>query len=182
MLIRRTLLPHVDHVETVFEADGFAGVGTNKGFVAAAFSLVGHPLLFINCHMAARATHKRLRVRNQQYKTCVRKLRLGRVPYTDFLHQFTVFWMGDFNYRVYASEHWDDIGQSRDQVIAKLKATGSRSSIPDLLQYDQLTQQRQGGAVFCGFSESPPTFCPSYKYVSFSPKEQWKAVRTPGGS
>jgi len=177
VLVRRVLVGLIDNVETVHQADGVAGVGTNKGFVAAAFSLFDQPLLFINCHMAARATFKRLRDRNMQFRTCVRKLRLGRVPNAEFVHQFSVFWMGDFNYRVYAREHWSDITQSRADVLKKIReASVTNASLADLVQYDQLSQQMQDGAVFCGFKDTTPTFCPSYKYVHFSHKEVWTSV------
>ncbi|KAG0326757.1 inositol polyphosphate 5-phosphatase [Dissophora globulifera] len=70
----------------------------------------------------------------------------------DITDQFDyTFWAGDLNYRV-------------DLTRAQANECLQKNDLETMLAHDQLTIQRQQGAVFEGFMEAPITFKPTYKF------------------
>jgi hypothetical protein len=184
--VRKRLLPHVKSVETVTSAAGFAGVGTNKGFVAAAMTIFEQPLLFICCHLAARDDATRLKQRVHQYKLASRRLKLGRLPGTDPFHQFTTFFFGDMNFRVCTvdKDAWPNSGRTRKDVIDGLYSSGGEAYAKGLqlaLEGDQLRIEKERGAIFDQFKEFPIRFSPTYKYESFPRSSNWESVKDSKG-
>ncbi|KAI9307306.1 Endonuclease/exonuclease/phosphatase [Cunninghamella echinulata] len=66
-------------------------------------------------------------------------------------HADHVIWLGDLNYRV---------NLTRTEVNAKL----NQDEYQDLLEYDQLSIERQAGRAFSMFEEGPINFFPTYRY------------------
>ena len=184
VFVRRRLVPFIDSVEMVHEAVGFAGVGTNKGFVAVSFRYNQHPLLFVNCHLAARDDLGRLKQRVRQMKLCVKRLKLGTLASTDVLHQFSVFFVGDMNFRICVQDKdaWPNSGRVRQEYIHELykNAQDIQPVIDDLIKGDQLSTLKAKGDIFDGFHEAPITFAPTYKYIHFGTSVHWTSVKKPG--
>jgi hypothetical protein len=181
--IRKRLLSNVKNVETVTSATGFAGVGTNKGYCAAALSYMEQPLLFINCHMAARDDAARLRQRVHQFKLASTKLRMGKLPGTDVYHQFNVWFFGDMNFRVCVTDRdaWPLSNRTRRDVLDLLygprEGKTFLSAIEKIRMGDQLAIEKKRKTIFDGFVEAPITFSPTYKYESFPRTCQWESVK-----
>ncbi|KAH9252991.1 hypothetical protein BASA81_009147 [Batrachochytrium salamandrivorans] len=168
---KRRLFNQIRNVQTLVQACGFAGVGTNKGFVCCTMTVFDHPLLFINCHLAARDDAKRLKERIRQYKLAVKKLQLGKLPGTDPLHQHTTFFFGDMNFRVCTVDKglWPNSNRTRLEVLDTLY---KNKGLDYALQGDQLhLEQSSRGLIFDRFREASLTFSPTYKYLVF-PKLQ----------
>ncbi|KAI8598641.1 hypothetical protein EDD21DRAFT_181519 [Dissophora ornata] len=71
---------------------------------------------------------------------------------TDITDQFDyTFWAGDLNYRV-------------DLTRAQANECLEKGDLETMLAHDQLTSQRNKGAVFDGFMEAPIHFKPTYKF------------------
>jgi len=179
---RKRLLVHVKNVETLVMATGFAGVGTNKGFVACGLTYMEQPLLFINCHLAARDDAKRLRQRIHQYKLAARRLKMGRLPGTDVMHQFTVWFFGDMNFRVCTTDRdaWPQSARTREGVIKDLCSDAHADALQHTLEGDQLGIEKARGTIFDGFREMPIRFSPTYKYKHFS-AHAWESVKDARG-
>jgi len=156
--VRRSLAPHVHHIEHDYVATGLGDVVGNKGGVALGFDIENTSFLFINAHLAAH--QNAVKQRNADYhKICLRlplkekllladPVRLRRVT-----NRFERVWfLGDLNYRV-------NTGNRRmvDALVAK-------GMLEVLLANDQLNQARAAHEVFRGFIEGEVTFPPTYKF------------------
>lgn len=176
---KRRLFNQIRNVQTLVQACGFAGVGTNKGFVCCTMTVFDHPLLFINCHLAARDDAKRLKERIRQYKLAVKKLQLGKLPGTDALHQHTTFFFGDMNFRVCTVDKglWPNSNRTRLEVLDTLYRN---RGLDYALQGDQLHLEQSRGLIFDRFREASLTFSPTYKYLVFPKSTAWEEVRLGG--
>ncbi len=180
--IRKSMIASIKRVETVHEATGFAGVGTNKGFVAASFVYQEQPFLFINCHLAARDDSGRLKQRLAQIRLCVKRLRLGRLANADVLSQFSTFWIGDMNFRVCVVDRdaWPESGRGRAEWKKALYDDDSAEIQRAQEDGDQLALEIAKGSVLYDFVEKSINFPPSYKYVHFGRNVFWESVRPEG--
>ncbi|KAK3826027.1 MAG: hypothetical protein J3Q66DRAFT_113284 [Benniella sp.] len=83
----------------------------------------------------------------------------------DITDQFDyTFWAGDLNYRV-------DL--SREEAEECLE----RGDLKTMLAHDQLTTERNKGAVFNGFMEAPIDFKPTYKFDPLTPESDSRVRR-----
>lgn len=177
---KKRLFAQIRNVQTHVQACGFAGVGTNKGFVCSTITVFDQPLLFINCHLAARDDAKRLQERIHQYKLAVKKLQIGKLPGTDALHQHTTFFFGDMNFRVCTTDKdlWPNSNRTRLEVLDTLY---NNKGLDYALQGDQLQIEKSRGLIFDRFREAPITFSPTYKYLTFNRNTVWEEVRNSSG-
>lgn len=152
----------VDKVSVGQAACGLLGFMGNKGGVAVRLRLHDSWLTVVNCHLAAHQDNV-LR-RNQDFREIRTRLLLP-VPidtaepagsgYDRFRSAYPfsttngitvddcdgLVWMGDLNYRL------------------------ARHGTGDLLDTDQLSQEREAKRVFPDFDEAPISFPPTYKYA-----------------
>lgn len=158
----------VDCVKT-----GLGGATGNKGATAIRFVFYGTSLCFVCSHFAA--GQNQVAERNADYAEITRKIAfpmVGVLCLTDLTikNVFTyfyalqgrtlkshdyVFWCGDFNYRI-------------DMDKEELREMIKQGSLSQILESDQLMQQKQQGHVFNDFIEGEITFAPTYKYDLFS--------------
>ena len=167
VLIRKSMVQYVQSVESFHVASGIlGGMGINKGGVGVALRYRNTPIAFIASHLAARATAKRNRRRNKDVCTIVKNMDFG-LSNVDFLHQYSVFWMGDLNYRI--TLPWEETVQ----LIKERKWDVLR-------RHDQLLIEKAAGNVFYGYSELLLNFSPTYKYIDFKNTTVWDPIRRGG--
>ena len=145
-------------------------MGHNKGAVAVALRLLGHPVLFVNSHLAAGGGGlakkgkaikgaKYLRRRNADVREVMANLMFNRkgagaLQDVEAVAQYSTFWLGDLNYR------FD--GLDRARALALCRA----GDWPRLYaRHDQLRRAMAAREVFYGFHEAPVRCPPTYKYV-----------------
>ncbi len=66
-----------------------------------------------------------------------------------------VFWLGDLNYRITTTP---------EMTTEMIKVHANNYQINRLLEFDQLRQEMEKGAVFAQFTEGDIDFKPTYKY------------------
>jgi hypothetical protein len=144
----------ITEIYTSYVATGILSVG-NKGSVAISLKLYETRFCFVCSHFAAHTEN--VEKRNSDFKTTRQQLKFQDTDKhsnpIDLSQHDTVFWFGDFNYRIDAISLNDT-----------MKLVNS-NSFEQLLKYDQLTTERAHGRVFEAYSESPVTFRPTYKYL-----------------
>lgn len=151
IFVRADLAGHVRDLAVDTVKTGLGGATGNKGAVAIRFVLHASSLCFVCAHFAA--GQSQVNERNADYAEIAKRVAfpMGR---TLAAHDY-VFWCGDFNYRV-------------DMDKDTMKELILNNMLDDVLQNDQLTNQRKEGKVFDGYSEGEITFAPTYKYDLFS--------------
>ena len=154
VLCREELREFVTAVETVTEAMGVGGVGSNKGATALAMHVCSHSLCFVNCHLAAHDEY--VNKRNANLSEMERDIKLGLAQAHGaldlsqrFMHTFVA---GDLNYR---------IDLPRDEVVRLIR----RGEWPTLRRSDQLAQAMGSGEAAAGFREGAIGFAPTFKHV-----------------
>ncbi len=130
----------------------------SKGAVAAAISIFGRNLLFINCHLEAKDNE----VRREQYQKLVIALgaQMGEAGYHISEQFHHIIWFGDLNYRLV------DTSGNRMPVETATKLLEDGRLFRTLFEsHDQLNQEKRNQLVFFGFREPTPfpNFFPSYK-------------------
>jgi hypothetical protein len=155
----------------------------NKGGVAASFLWRDVPLCFVNSHFAARPT--RLKERENDYCQITERLKLDTVALDaglDLIHQHDhVFWFGDLNYRVtrlivtlfkiavcFPAIYerlltllvFVQVELPFDHAVALARVEDWTA----LLSSDQLRREMANNRVFCGYTETPVNFPPTYRW------------------
>ncbi|KAK7576500.1 hypothetical protein V9T40_012786 [Parthenolecanium corni] len=151
IFVRTDLVPHIRDLAIDSVKTGLGGATGNKGAVAIRFVLHASSLCFVCAHFAA--GQSQVNERNADYAEITKKVAfpMGRTLAT---HDY-IFWCGDFNYR---------IDMDKDAMKELIRS----NALDEVLQHDQLSNQRREGKVFEGFSEGDITFPPTYKYDLFS--------------
>ncbi|XP_054440774.1 phosphatidylinositol polyphosphate 5-phosphatase type IV isoform X2 [Pteronotus mesoamericanus] len=162
VLIRRDLIWFCSEVESGTVTTRIVSQIKTKGALAVAFTFFGTSFLFITSHFTS--GDGKVSERLLDYSKTIQGLALPRnVPDTcpyrsdsaDVTTRFDgVFWFGDFNFR---------LSGGRVAVEALLKQDPG-TSVPALLQLDQLTREMKKGSIFKGFQEPDIHFLPSYKF------------------
>ena len=155
VFVRRGLADRITDVQTDLMPVGLLGKMGNKGGVAIRFNINDTSFCVVNTHLNAGIGN--VERRNQDYHDIAGALSFpaapasGRAPRLSIWdHQF-LFWIGDLNYRIDASN---------EDVRARVR----RGDIPALLADDQLYAQMRARTAFDEFMEAPITFAPTYKY------------------
>lgn len=151
IFVRTNLVSYVRDLAVDTVKTGLGGATGNKGAVAIRFALHSNSLCFVCAHFAA--GQSQVNERNADYAEIKKKISfpMGR---TLSSHDY-IFWFGDFNYRI-------------DLEKDTIKELVRNNMLNEMLQYDQLTNQRKGGKVFEDYDEGAITFAPTYKYDLFS--------------
>ncbi len=151
IFIRSDLAPSVKDLAVDSVKTGLGGATGNKGAVAIRFVLHSSSLCFVCSHFAA--GQSQVNERNADYAEITKRIAfpMGRTLQT---HDY-IFWCGDFNYRV-------------DMDKDVMKDLIRNNMLEDVLQNDQLTNQRKENKVFEDYNEGPIMFPPTYKYDLFS--------------
>ncbi|XP_024417980.2 phosphatidylinositol polyphosphate 5-phosphatase type IV isoform X1 [Desmodus rotundus] len=162
VLIRRDLIWFCSEVESCTVTTRIVSQIKTKGALGVGFTFFGTSFLFITSHFTS--GDGKVSERLLDYSRTVQGLALPKnVPDTcpyrsdsaDVTTRFDgVFWFGDFNFRLSG-------GRLAVEAILK-QAPGT--SVPTLLQLDQLTQEMKKGTIFKGFQEPDIHFLPSYKF------------------
>lgn len=158
VFVRSSVAKDISELRTSHEATGMAHVLGNKGGVALGFRYNQvTSFLFVNSHLAARAS--RLKQRADNYKEILKGLNVCQRG-LDVLHSFHhIFWIGDLNYRVQRGRTAD-----LDEFNWALELAESGNS-EKLLKHDQLRQQQSARLAFWGFYEAEITFPPTYRML-----------------
>lgn len=153
----------IDEVETGSEATGLMGITPNKGGVAVKFRVYHTTrLVFIVSHLAAHMKH--VSHRNLNAVEIMDNIRFGNTL-LDFDSQYHhCFWMGDLNYRIdLALARGGDLNVDNKDRFAEVQEYIKKNDYTTLLQADQLRHAMKQGLAYAGFSESDPTFQPTFK-------------------
>ncbi|ORX34560.1 Endonuclease/exonuclease/phosphatase [Kockovaella imperatae] len=168
VFVRKTLRPHVTHVQTSERGIGLLGFGGNKAGVCVRLKIYDTTVAIVNSHLAAFATA--LERRRADFQVLLKGLpfpvSVGEeiVPaFEEFWSEakdrplgvedsHVLFWCGDLNYRI----------DMEDDILRAWVGEGKRDSI---LEKDQLRADIASGKSFAGFREHPINFAPSFKYV-----------------
>jgi hypothetical protein len=175
-------VPHAVDVTNVAHGDVPTGLSLakavtgvqlgNKGGVGVSFRWRDTTLAFVMCHLPARPDITRLRKREADYKTLVRRLKLESTGLAvqgglDFVHAHDhVFFFGDANYRV-------ELPFERAVSLVKSKQYGS------IMAHDQMVKEMGKGRVFVGFYEGRVDFAPTYRWLRDKEEFSWKRGQTP---
>jgi hypothetical protein len=152
---RREHAGRISGVATATKATGIAGIAGNKGAVGAAFALHQTTFCVVSSHLAARADHKRLMNRNENFGEIADDLAVGlrKKLGIDVLTQFdVVLWTGDLNYRVELSR------AELMRLVTTVPLERHR-----MLRHDQLRAERAAQRAFATFAEPALRFLPTYR-------------------
>ncbi|XP_066111847.1 LOW QUALITY PROTEIN: phosphatidylinositol polyphosphate 5-phosphatase type IV [Saccopteryx bilineata] len=162
VLLRRDLIWFCSEVESSTVTTRIVSQIKTKGALGVGFTFFGTSFLFITSHFTS--GDGKVSERLLDYSKTIQGLALPRnVPDTcpyrsdaaDVTTRFDgVFWFGDFNFR---------LSGGRVAVESILKQ-GPGTSVPALLQHDQLAREMKRGSIFKGFQEPDIHFLPSYKF------------------
>ncbi len=147
----------IQEIETCCKKTGLKGMAANKGGVAISFSYAGRlRLCFVVSHLAAGFSNTD--DRHQDFKAIATGLHFSRGR---GLRDFdAVFWMGDFNFRIQASN-------SRVRGLIARARSHRELLLPivnRLFESDQLNHQMASGQSFPFFDEHEIRFLPTYKF------------------
>ena len=91
-----------------------------------------------------------------------------------------IVWMGDLNYRLdFPSEVWGDgvYAKSPPQnLFNHVRKCAEECEYTEMMKHDQLRAAIASGDAFIGFSESDPTFKPTFKVFVSCVQSLWPAL------
>ncbi|KAI9149699.1 Inositol-1,4,5-trisphosphate 5-phosphatase 1 [Blastocladiella emersonii ATCC 22665] len=144
---KSALTASIHSVEMSIVKTGMGGITGNKGGISVSLTAYDTPFCFVTAHFAAGQSN--VEDRNDDFATIASEslFKRGRsIPDHDH-----IVWFGDFNYRV----------DMENEAVRRLVAQGS---LGELLQRDQLLNQRRLQRAFHGYDEGAITFPPTYRY------------------
>ncbi|KAL0994969.1 hypothetical protein UPYG_G00130100 [Umbra pygmaea] len=143
-------LPFIRDIQTTYTRTGMFGYWGNKGGVSVRFSLYGHMMCFVNCHLAAHMDYALQRVDEFEYILEYQDFGLVNTP-TVRDHK-VVFWFGDLNFRI------------SDHGMHFLRSSINSGRFNLLWERDQLLTMRKKEPFLQEFEEGPLKFKPTYKF------------------
>ena len=150
LLIKTQYFNKIRKVQTKKVKLGLKGYAGNKGAIGTRLDLWDSSLCVINVHLTPHTERslernkgifeifRNMKFQNEDSELCVDE------------HE-TIFWLGDFNYRV-------------DLPSGKIKALVSQKELKQLQKFDQLNRARQGFRVLAEYHEGEIGFLPTFKY------------------
>lgn len=147
VFVKASVLPYIKNVEGAVKKTGMSGMAGNKGAVAIRMEYADTSICLVTAHLAAGFAN--YEERNQDYQTISSGLRFQRNR--SIQDHDTIIWFGDFNYRI-------GISNERARQLIDIGDLGT------LYENDQLNLQMVHGRTFPYYSETTPTFMPTYKY------------------
>ncbi|OAD08897.1 hypothetical protein MUCCIDRAFT_117152, partial [Mucor lusitanicus CBS 277.49] len=150
VIAKKSHRPFISEVTSTYAGVGLMNMMGNKGGISVRLRFHDSYLCFVTSHLAA-FTDKTEK-RNQDFTELSKRLVFPQRsdPLTEYFDSFLV-WCGDLNYRVNLNE-------------AVIKNWLRQERLDILLDYDQLSIERDAGRTFQMFDEGPITFAPTYKY------------------
>ncbi|ODV86840.1 hypothetical protein CANARDRAFT_174879 [[Candida] arabinofermentans NRRL YB-2248] len=177
IFVKEDNLESISDIESSVKKTGFKGMSANKGGIAIGFSYSSScRLCFIASHLAA-GFHN-VDERHQNYKTIAKGLRFKQ---NKTIRDYdSVFWLGDFNFRINISNevirpmleqdyHFNYEKPSAEALNNMIDQSNPLNLIPKLdlsklFESDQLNQQMANGESFPFFDEMEIKFNPTYKF------------------
>lgn len=147
LFVSTTHLSKVKNVEGALKKTGMSGMAGNKGAVAVRLDFSATSMCFVTAHLAA--GHPNVEERNRDYRTIEHGLTFLRGR--KIADHDTIFWAGDFNYRINLPNE-------------SCRAYIAERNLAALLEADQLRASRSVGEAFDGFSEPRIEFMPTYRF------------------
>lgn len=147
IFVKVNVLPYIKNVEGAVKKTGMSGMAGNKGAVAIRMDYADTSICLVTAHLAAGFAN--YEERNQDYRTIANGLRFQRNRSIE--DHKSVIWFGDFNYR---------IGMANERARQLVEAC----ELGKLYENDQLNLQMVHGRAFPHYSETTPTFLPTYKF------------------
>ncbi|XP_063690255.1 uncharacterized protein LOC134822908 isoform X2 [Bolinopsis microptera] len=142
-------LPFISHIQTEYTKTGFGGTYGNKGGTSVRFRLYDKTVAMVNTHLSAHMDQ--VHIRDEEYWNIMSEQDFDD-PLSEHLYDHDyLFWSGDLNYRI-------QLGN--DEVRAAI----TNGKHLDLMEHDQLRQEKLAGHAFIGFHEADITFKPTYKF------------------
>nr|XP_033816039.1 phosphatidylinositol polyphosphate 5-phosphatase type IV [Geotrypetes seraphini] len=162
VFIRRDLIWFCSEVEYATVTTRIISQIKTKGALGVCFMFFGTSLLFVTSHFTS--GDEKVYERILDYNKIIETLQLPKsLPDTNPYHSSPldvttrfdeVFWFGDFNFRL-----------SKDRIgVNSILELDINTSVPQLLQYDQLSKEMNDGSIFKGFQEAAINFLPTYKF------------------
>uniref|UniRef100_A0A3B3ZWN8 Inositol polyphosphate-related phosphatase domain-containing protein n=1 Tax=Periophthalmus magnuspinnatus TaxID=409849 RepID=A0A3B3ZWN8_9GOBI len=143
-------LPFIRNVQSTYTRTGIFGYWGNKGGVSVRFSLYGHMVCFLNCHLAAHMNYALQRVDEFEYILDTQDFDITDTPHV--LDHKVVFWFGDLNFRI------------ADHGLHFLRSSIEGGRLNLLWSKDQLTMMKKKEAFLQEFEEGQLNFQPTYKF------------------
>ncbi|XP_041707449.1 inositol polyphosphate 5-phosphatase K isoform X1 [Coregonus clupeaformis] len=143
-------VPFIRDIETTYTRTGIFGYWGNKGGVSVRFSLYGHMMCFVNCHLTAHMGNALQRVDEFEYILETQDFDLDNTP-TVRDHK-VVFWFGDLNFRI------------ADHGMHFLRSSINSGRFNLLWERDQLLTMKKKEPFLQEFEEGPLKFKPTYKF------------------
>lgn len=161
VLVQEKHLAYVRNVAVDTVGTGIMNKMGNKGAVSVRLDLHSTSICFINAHLAAH--QEELERRNEDHdcifqRTCFQmNMNINSVPKAIKDHDH-IYFLGDMNYRINPCDmNIRDVASSPDFI--------------NLLEHDQLLQQKNQKRIFHKFKEGEITFKPTFKYDTDS--DEW---------
>uniref|UniRef100_A0A8B9LSU7 Inositol polyphosphate 5-phosphatase K-like n=1 Tax=Astyanax mexicanus TaxID=7994 RepID=A0A8B9LSU7_ASTMX len=161
---KQTHLPFIRDIESTYTRTGILGYWGNKGGVSVRFSLYGHMLCFLNCHLAAHMNYAVQRVDEFEYILDSQDFDFHNTP--NVLDHKVVFWFGDLNFRI------------ADHGLHFLRSSINSGRFNLLWSKDQLMMMKKKEPLLQEFEEGPLKFKPTYKFDRFSETYDTSPQRT----
>nr|ABR27940.1 salivary inositol polyphosphate 5-phosphatase [Triatoma infestans] len=140
---------------------GKGGKFGNKGAVIVTFQLNNQWFCIVNSHLPAHDGKQPERIKDYKLIDAKRE-KFCKKP-SDY-----IFWLGDLNFRL-----MDETNYNADKILGLI----NQNKFGDLLQKDELTDSKNKGSVFTGFTEESIKFAPTFKLKKG--KGEYKLERRP---
>ena len=152
VLAKNELTDYMTKIDSQLLRLGLGGYTGNKGAITIRLQLYDSTLCFINAHLAAHSNHTL--IRNKQ----IRKI-MNEISFKVNEHQTKVeehdfiFLFGDLNYRI------NELNSQniQDRIFA--------GNIDQVLEFDQLNNERKNQSILVGFEEGIIKFLPTFKLI-----------------
>ncbi|XP_042298666.1 inositol polyphosphate 5-phosphatase K isoform X4 [Sceloporus undulatus] len=151
---KQALLPFIRDVRSQFTRTGLYGYWGNKGGVATRFSLYGHTVCFLNCHLPAHMENAEQRLDDFEHILEMQHFEGENIP--SVMDHDVLFWFGDLNFRI------------EDYGLHFIRESINKSRFSLLWEKDQLNMAKKREAFLQEFSEGPLKFKPTYKFDLYS--------------
>ncbi|XP_047676781.1 inositol polyphosphate 5-phosphatase Ka isoform X1 [Tachysurus fulvidraco] len=143
-------VPFIRDIRTTYTRTGMYGYWGNKGGVSIRFSLYGHSLCFLNCHLAAHIHNASERVEESEH--IFNSQTFDGKETLSILDHKLVFWFGDLNFRI------------EDHGMHFIRNCINSKNFNLLWSKDQLTMMKKKIPRLQQFEEGPLNFQPTYKF------------------
>ncbi|TSK49663.1 Inositol polyphosphate 5-phosphatase K [Bagarius yarrelli] len=143
-------VPFLRDIRTTYTRTGIYGYWGNKGGVSIRFSLYGHSVCFLNCHLAAHIHNSTERV--EEFEHILNSQTFEGNTTLSVLDHKLVFWFGDLNFRI------------EDHGMHFIRNCINSKNFNLLWSKDQLTMMKKKIPRLQQFEEGPLDFQPTYKF------------------